>query len=139
MPRSYPGQGRNWDRVFCSMCTAVPPLGPQHRVPEPVPNLETHLKSEQVTGRPNGWRYGGRKELTRLKSDGRKGEWKTSSKEGEGNGNGHQYRRKPKTPEPIPIAGKLRERWDIGLLRVLSPRIMMMMINNKNLSLPVAI
>src|SRR6218665_1290556 len=107
-PKFYPGQGRNLDRDFCSMCTAVPPLGPQHRVPEPVPNLETHLKSEQVTGRPNGWRYGGRKELTRLKSDGRKGEWKTSSKEGEGNGNGHQYRRKPKTPEPIPIAGKLR-------------------------------
>ena len=23
-----------------------PPLGPQHRVPEPVPSLETRLKSE---------------------------------------------------------------------------------------------
>src|SRR6218665_3561682 len=45
-PRFYPGQGRNFDRVFCSMCTAVPPLGPQYRVPEPVPSLETHLKSE---------------------------------------------------------------------------------------------
>src|SRR6218665_689709 len=45
-PRFYPGQGRNLDRVFCSIRTAVPPLGPQHRVPEPVPSLETHLKSE---------------------------------------------------------------------------------------------
>ena len=26
--------------------TAAPPLGPQLRVPEPVPSLETHLKSE---------------------------------------------------------------------------------------------
>src|SRR6218665_4226900 len=44
-------------------------------------------------------------------------------------GDGHQYGRKPRTPEPIPIAGKLRrKRWDIGLLRALSPRIMMMMM-----------
>src|SRR6218665_3248691 len=49
----------------------VPPLGPQHRVPEPVPSLETHLKSEQVKGRPNGCRYIGCKEETRLKSNGR--------------------------------------------------------------------
>src|SRR6218665_777834 len=128
-PRFYSGQGRNLDRVFCSMCTAVPPLGPQHRVPEPVPSLETHLKSEKVKGRPNGWRYVGSKEETRLKSDGRKSEWKTSSMEGEGKGDGHQYGRKPRTPEPIP-AGKthlVRKRWDIGLLRALSPRIMMMM------------
>src|SRR6218665_1291525 len=56
-------------------------------------------------------------------------EWKTPSMEGEGKGNGHQYERKPRTPEPIPIAGKLhlvRKRWDIGLLRALSPRILMM-------------
>src|SRR6218665_995413 len=45
-PRFYPGPGRNLDRGFCSMCTTVPPRGPQHRVPEPVPSLETHLKSE---------------------------------------------------------------------------------------------
>src|SRR6218665_2744713 len=45
-PRFYPGQGRNLDRDFCSMCTYVPPLGSQHRVPEPVPSLETHLKGE---------------------------------------------------------------------------------------------
>src|SRR6218665_2352042 len=45
-PRFYPGQGRNLDRDFCSMRPFVPPLGPQHRVPEPVPSLETHLKSE---------------------------------------------------------------------------------------------
>src|SRR6218665_2580705 len=45
-PRFYPGQGINLDRDFCSMHTPVPPLGPQHRVPEPVPSLETHLKSE---------------------------------------------------------------------------------------------
>ena len=41
--RFYPGQGRNLDRVFCSMRTAVPPPEPQHRVPEPVPSLENHL------------------------------------------------------------------------------------------------
>src|SRR6218665_3965725 len=47
-PRFYLGHGRNLDRDFCSMHTPVPvpPLGPQHRVPEPVPSLETHLKSE---------------------------------------------------------------------------------------------
>src|SRR6218665_1133879 len=45
-PRLYPGQGRNLDRNFCSMRTPVPPLGSQHRVPEPVPSLENHLKSE---------------------------------------------------------------------------------------------
>src|SRR6218665_69974 len=45
-PRFYSGQGRNLDRVFCSMRTAVPPLGPQHRVPEPVTSLETRIKSE---------------------------------------------------------------------------------------------
>src|SRR6218665_3608257 len=45
-PRFYPGQGRNLDRYFCSMHTPVPSLGPQHRVPEPVPSLEIPLKSE---------------------------------------------------------------------------------------------
>src|SRR6218665_1781074 len=45
-PRFYPGQGRNSDRNFYFMRTTVPPLGPQHRVPEPVPSLETHLESE---------------------------------------------------------------------------------------------
>src|SRR6218665_614413 len=104
--RVYHGQGRNLDQVFCSMRTAVRPLGPQHRVPEPVPSLESHLKSEYVKGRPNGWRYVGRKEETRSKSDGRKSEWKTSSMEGEGKGDGHQYGRKPRSPKPIPIAGK---------------------------------
>src|SRR6218665_3878000 len=74
MPRSevlYHGQGRNLDRDFCSMRTTVSPLGPQHRVPEPVPSLETHLESEYVKGRPNGCRYVGRKEETRMKSNGR--------------------------------------------------------------------
>src|SRR6218665_3381494 len=64
-------QCRNLDREFCSMCTPVLPLKPQHRVPEPVPSLETHLKSEKVKGRPNVWRYVGRKEETRLKSNDR--------------------------------------------------------------------
>ena len=50
--------------------------------------------------------------------------------EGEGKGDGQQYRRNPRTPEPIPIAGKLRKRWDIGLLRALSPWFMMMMMMN---------
>ena len=45
-PRFYPGQGRNLDQDFCSMRTPVPPLGPQHRVPEPDPSLETRRKSE---------------------------------------------------------------------------------------------
>src|SRR6218665_1163703 len=88
-PRFYHGQGRNLDQVFCSMRTAVPPLGSQHRVPESVPSLETHLNSEQVKGRPNGWRYVGRKEETRLKSN--KSEWKTPNMEGKGKGDGHQY------------------------------------------------
>src|SRR6218665_1238270 len=100
--------------IFCSMRTAVPPLGPQHRVPETVPSLETHLKSEYVKGRPNGWRYVGRKEETRSKSDGRKSEWKTSSMEGEGKGDGHQYGRKPRTPEPIPIAGNSPSEEEMG-------------------------
>src|SRR6218665_2092903 len=84
-----------------------PPLGPQHLGPEPVPSLETHLKSEQVKGRPNGWRYVSRKEEIQWKSDGRKREWKISSMEGEGQGDGHQYGRKARAPEPIPIGGKL--------------------------------
>src|SRR6218665_848962 len=50
---------------------SAPPLKPQHRVSEPVSSLETHLNSEKVKGRPNGWRYVGRKEETRLKSNGR--------------------------------------------------------------------
>ena len=29
-------------------------LGPQHRVPEPVPSLETRLKGESVKGQPMG-------------------------------------------------------------------------------------
>ena len=39
---SNPVQGRKRD--FCFMHTLAPPLGPQHRVPEPVPSLETHRK-----------------------------------------------------------------------------------------------
>ena len=45
-PSFYHGQGKNLERDFCSMCTSVPSLGPQHLVPESVPSLETHLKSE---------------------------------------------------------------------------------------------
>src|SRR6218665_2669405 len=68
---------------------------------------QSHTWKLTYKGRPNGWRYVGRKEETRLKSDGRKSEWITSSMEGEGKDDGHQYRRKPRTPEPIPVAGKL--------------------------------
>ena len=67
-----------------------------------------------MKGRPNGWRYVGRKEETRLKSDGRKSEWKTPSMEGEGKGDGHQYGRKPRTPEPIPIAGNSPSEEEMG-------------------------
>src|SRR6218665_2113627 len=51
-PKFHPGQGRNLDRDFCFMRTPVPTLGPKHQVPEPVPSLETHLKTEQVKGPP---------------------------------------------------------------------------------------
>src|SRR6218665_3279659 len=109
MPRSevLPRPGQKFGSSFLIHTHRCPPLGPHHRGPEPVPSLETHLKSEQVKSRPNGWRYVDRKEETRLKSNGRKSEWKTSSMEGEGKGDGHQYGQKPRTPEPIPIAGKL--------------------------------
>jgi len=45
-PRFKPGQGRNWKRDLCFMRTPAPPLGSQCRVPEPVPSLETHRRSE---------------------------------------------------------------------------------------------
>src|SRR6218665_2683550 len=48
-PRFYLDQGRNLDQHFCSMRTPVLLLGPQHRVPEPVPSLETHQKSNGST------------------------------------------------------------------------------------------
>ena len=41
-----PSQIRNLNQHFCPMRTAAPPLAPQHLVPEPVPSLETHLKSK---------------------------------------------------------------------------------------------
>src|SRR6218665_2884180 len=96
-PRFYPGQGRNLDRVFCTMRTAVPPLGPQHWVPEPVPSLRTHLNRPTSAVK--------KKHDSNPMAD--NSEWKTPSMEGEGKDNGHQYWRKPRTPEPIPIAGKL--------------------------------
>jgi len=40
------GRAEVWIERICSMLTAVSSLRPQHRVPEPVPSLETHLKSE---------------------------------------------------------------------------------------------
>ena len=45
MPRSevLPRPGQKFNRDFCSMCTPVLPLKPQHRVSEPVPSMETHL------------------------------------------------------------------------------------------------
>src|SRR6218665_1112516 len=66
-----------------------------------------------------------------------KSEWKTPSMESEGKGNGHQYGQKPRTPEPNPNSWEthlVRKRWDIGLLRALSLRIMMMMISTTNYS-----
>src|SRR6218665_2015853 len=77
-PRFYPGQGRNLDRDFCSMYTSVPPLGPQHGVPESVPILETHLKSDKVKDRPNGCRYVGRNEKTNDIQWQMKSEWKNT-------------------------------------------------------------
>src|SRR6218665_2881329 len=72
-----------------------------------------------------------------------KGEWKTPSTESDGKGDGHQYGRKPRTPirakaqdtRANPNSWEthlVRKRWDIGLLRALSLRIMMMMMMNVN-------
>src|SRR6218665_246738 len=47
----------------------APPLGLQHRVPEPVLSLEAH--HPQVKDRSNECRYVGRKEETRMKCNGR--------------------------------------------------------------------
>src|SRR6218665_1622035 len=131
MPMSevLPGQGRNLDRVFCTMCTAVPPLGPQHRVPEPVPSLETHLKREKVKGRPNGWRYVGRKEETRLKSNGRKMENIKYGKRREGRWTPIRAKAQDTRANPNSWETHLvRKRWDIGLLRALSLWMMMMIV-----------
>src|SRR6218665_2468377 len=59
-----------------------------------------------------------------------KSEWKTPSMESEGKFDGHQYGRKPRAPcRANPNSWEthlVRKRWDIGLLRALSLRIMMM-------------
>src|SRR6218665_3122589 len=60
------------------------------------------------------------------------------SMEGEEKGDGHQYGRKPRTPcRANPNSWEthiVRKRWDIGLLRALSPGIMMMMIRNSTVN-----
>src|SRR6218665_1333417 len=114
------------------MRTAVPPLGPQHQVPGPVPSLETHLKSELVKGRPNGWRYDGRKEETRLKSNGRYERMENTKYGRRREGRWTPTRAKAQGTRANPNSWEthlVRKRWDIGLLRALSPRIMMMMIS----------
>src|SRR6218665_1892651 len=63
------GQGGNLKRDFCFMRTHAPPLGPQHRISEPVPSLETH--QQQVKFRSNGSICVGRRDETRIKSNGR--------------------------------------------------------------------
>src|SRR6218665_1871736 len=63
-----------------------------------------------------------------------KSEWITPSMESEGKGDGHQYGQKPRTPDVTRAnpnsweTHPVRKRWDIGLLRALSLRIMMMMM-----------
>src|SRR6218665_495777 len=63
------GQGGNLKRDFCFMHTRAPPLKPQHRISEPVPSLKTH--QQQVKGRSNGGICVGRRDETRIKSNGR--------------------------------------------------------------------
>src|SRR6218665_2445852 len=127
-PRFYSGQGGNLNRVFCSMRTAVLPLGPQHWVPEPVPSLETHLKSEQVKGRPNGRRYVGRKEGTRLKSNGRQERMENTKHGRRREGRWTPIRVKAEDTRANPNSWEthlVRKRWYIGLLWALSPGFMM--------------
>ena len=63
-PRFKPRPGQKFDEISASCTPHAPPLGP-----EPVPSLETH--HQQVKGPSNGCRYIGRKEETRMKSNGR--------------------------------------------------------------------
>src|SRR6218665_1195819 len=117
------------------MRTAVPPLGPQHQVPGPVPSLETHLKSELVKGRPNVWRYVGRKEETRLKSNGRYERMENTKYGRRREGRWTPIRAKAQDTRVNPKSWEthlVRKRWDIGLLRALSPWIMMMMMTTKS-------
>jgi len=60
-----PARAEIWNEISASCTPRAMPLGPQHRVPEPVPGLETH--HQQVKGRSNVCRYVGRKEETRMK------------------------------------------------------------------------
>src|SRR6218665_672406 len=109
MPRSevLSRPGQKFGSTFLLYAHRCSPLGPQHRVPEPVPSLKTHLKSEYVKGRPNVWRYVSRKEETRLKSNGRYERMENTKYGRRREGRWTPHGRKPRTPEAIPKAGKL--------------------------------
>src|SRR6218665_3701536 len=63
------GQKFEKNEISASYAPHALPLGLKHRVPEPVPSLETH--HQQVKSRSNGCRHVGRKEGTRMKFNGR--------------------------------------------------------------------
>src|SRR6218665_2506295 len=133
MPRSevLPRPGQKFGSIFLLHAHRCPPLGPQHRVPEPVPSLETRLKSKYVKGRPNWWRYVGRKEETRLKSNGRYEQMEKTKYGKRREGRWTPIRAKAQDTRANPSSWEthlVRKRWDIGLLRALSLRIMMMMM-----------
>src|SRR6218665_386612 len=128
----YPGQSIHLNRAFCSMCTPIPPLGPQHLVPEPVPSLETHLKSDQEKGRPDGCRYVGRKEknTNEIQWQVKKSTWKnTEIRQVKGKaaktriGPRHLAAAGYQSPPNILGTYSVRKCRDIGHLRALSPRV----------------
>src|SRR6218665_933522 len=82
-------------------------------------------------GRPNGWRYVGRKEETRLKSNGRKERMKNTKKGKRREGRWTPIRAKAQDTRANPNSWEthlVRKQLDIGLLRTLSLCIMMMMM-----------
>jgi len=106
------------------MRTPAPPLGQHHRVPEPVPSLETHPKSK--------WRVDRQvlchKEETRMKSNGR---WRTVNGKTPRYGRRRERRWTPTRAKaqdtitrasPNSLETHLARKWrDIGHLRALSP------------------
>ena len=108
---------------------SVPPLKPQHRVK--VPSLETNLKGKKAKGRPNGWRYVGRKEETRLKSNGRQQRMENTKYGRRREGRWTPIWAKAQDTRANPNSWEthlVRKKWDIGLLRAVSPRFMMMFL-----------
>src|SRR6218665_186988 len=86
-----------------------------------------------MKGRPNGWRYVGRKEETRLKSNGRLERMENTKYGRRREGQWTPIRAKAQDTKANPNSWGthlVRKRWDIGLLRALSLWIMMMNLNH---------